>query len=75
MYKVQVERMSHMQELHLPACSPQVTTSMVTQTRGRVCLESKGLVNKSLCLSLVDLSYTRGRHSGHVSACILQLVE
>ncbi|MPC36134.1 hypothetical protein E2C01_029583 [Portunus trituberculatus] len=31
--KVQVERVSHMQELHLPARSPQVTTCMLTQCR------------------------------------------
>ncbi|XP_045129122.1 uncharacterized protein LOC123514931 [Portunus trituberculatus] len=38
MYKVQVERVSHMQELHLPARSPQVTTRMVTQTPGELLL-------------------------------------
>ncbi|MPC35800.1 hypothetical protein E2C01_029235 [Portunus trituberculatus] len=37
MYKVQVERVSYMQELHLPARYPQVTTHTVTQTLGSSC--------------------------------------
>ncbi|MPC98591.1 hypothetical protein E2C01_093966 [Portunus trituberculatus] len=38
MYKVQVERVTHMQELHLPALSRQVTTRMVTQKPGEFLL-------------------------------------
>ncbi|MPC13810.1 hypothetical protein E2C01_006559 [Portunus trituberculatus] len=38
MYKVQVERVSAIQELHLPARSPKITTFTVTQTPGELLL-------------------------------------